>query len=634
METDFDVIVVGAGHAGCEAAHAAARMGARVLLTAIDLKSIAYVACNPSIGGVGKSHLVYEIDALGGLMGRVADAACIQMRTLNRGKGPAVQALRAQIDKYEYHATMRKILEATPNLTIKECEVAEILTTPSPSEAPLHKGGEPCSHEKSSHPLWKGGTSVASDGVVKIRGVQLSTGEIINCRAIIVATGVYLNSKTMVGDTVKNSGPAGFDNATHLTKSLVNLGLEIRRFSTTTPPRVDAATIDYAKTTPQPGDSDAHFSFMTTMPARNVIQCHLTYTNEKTHEIIRSNIKKSAMYNGLVDAGGPRYCPSIEDKVTRFAHNPRHQIFLEPESLSTNEVYLQGLFTAMPLKVQKQFVQSIDGLERAAIVQEAYAIEYDCINSLQLFPTLEYKDCRGLFFAGQINGTSGYEEAAAQGLVAGINAAGGTGTRKNAETCAVRGGAGARTGGVRGGTRRIFSRTNSYIGVLIDDLVTVGTTEPYRMFTSRAEHRLFLRQDNADQRLTPLGREIGVVDDERWHAFQEKLRLLDQARKQITPIGGVGGHPPQILEIIDIEKKYAGYLAREQARIAETRRHEQMVLPRNFDYNQIPALRSESREKLNKIQPQNLAQAMRISGVTPADINVLLVWFRKRKENT
>jgi len=561
MKTDYDVVVVGAGHAGCEAAHAAARLGCRTLLTAIDLKSVAYLACNPSIGGVGKSHLVYEIDALGGLMAQVADKTCIQMRTLNKGNGPAVQALRAQVDKHAYHATMLETLKQVPNLTIRECEVGGVTAGNAPSK--------------------------------KVTGVVLTTGETITCKSVIVATGVYLNGQILIGHTSKPSGPEGFAPATRLTKSLVDLGVEIRRFKTGTPPRVTAASIDYSACIPQPGDTDTHFSFMSTAPIRNAVKCHLTYTNEKTHQIIRDNLEKSAMYSGLIKGVGARYCPSIEDKIVRFASATRHQIFLEPESLSTDEVYLQGISTSLPADIQAKFVHSIAGLGNAEIVRNAYAIEYDCINSLQLLPTLEFKSCKGLYFAGQVNGTSGYEEAAAQGLVAGVNAA----------------------GGARGGTPRIFSRTNSYIGVLIDDLVTLGTNEPYRMFTSRAEHRLYLRQDNADQRLTPLGREIGLVCDTRWKAYTEKMELIKQ------------GHQ---LETVINEKKYAGYLAREQAKIADMRRCEQTLLPQNFDYTQITALRKESQVKLNQIRPQNIAQASRISGVTPADINILLVWLRKK----
>jgi len=558
METDFDVIVIGAGHAGCEAAHAAARLGCKVLLTTIDINSVAYLACNPSVGGIGKSHLVYEIDALGGIMGIITDTTCIQMRMLNRGNGPAVQALRAQVDKHAYHAKMLETLREITNITIKECEVAQIL-------------------HNTTH----------------VTGVATSSGEKFTCKTVVVATGVYLNSCTFVGHTSTPSGPRGFAPATHLTKSLVELGVEIRRFKTGTPPRVAINSIDFGQTVPQPGDTEMGFSFLTTSPVNNAVICHLTYTNETTHQIIRDNIKKSAMYSGLIKGVGARYCPSIEDKIVRFASATRHQVFLEPESLTTDEIYLQGISTSLPADIQQQFVHSIDGLQNAKILRNAYAIEYDCIDSLQLTPALEYKKCRGLFFAGQVNGTSGYEEAAAQGIVAGINAA------RHGKADEI-----------------IFSRTNSYIGVLIDDLVTVGTQEPYRMFTSRAEHRLFLRQDNADQRMTPIGREIGLVDNKRWQAFQHKMDLIKQGQQ---------------LETVKIEKMYAGYLQREQGIIAEIKSAEQTKLPTDLDYNKITGLRKESQIKLNRIHPQSIAQATRISGVTPADINVLLMWIKKQK---
>jgi tRNA uridine 5-carboxymethylaminomethyl modification enzyme len=601
---DFDVIIVGAGHAGCEAAAAAARMGKRVLLTTIDLNSVGYMPCNPSIGGVGKSHLVYEIDALGGVMAQTADKTCIQMRTLNAGNGPAVRALRAQIDKHDYHKTMLETMKSYPQITILECEITHILTKNN-----------------------------------KITGVKIAKNsksikvpEQIFAPAVVIATGVYLNSCVLVGHTSRPSGPVGFEPANHLTASLCALGVTVRRFKTGTPPRVASASIDYAKTTPQPPDTDAHFGFLTTEPTRNLVACHLTYTNEKTHKIIRDNIKKSAMYGGLIKGVGARYCPSIEDKITRFATAARHQIFLEPESLSTDEIYLQGISTSLPADVQKEFVQTIDGLENAEILRSAYAIEYDCIDSLQLKPTLEHKNIRGLFFAGQVNGTSGYEEAAAQGLVAGANA-----------------------GLLINGRELVLSRTQSYIGVLISDLTTVGTNEPYRMFTSRAEHRLHLRQDNADQRLTPLGREVGLVDDTRWASFQEKMKLLSFAKtlasaelaqviacsdfsllEQSSPLRVfLKDKSPiffkTVLETLENEKKYSGYLKREEAKIADMQRLEKTVLPDGIDYMKITALRKESQIKLSQIRPHDIAAAMRISGVTPADINVLLVYLKRTK---
>jgi tRNA uridine 5-carboxymethylaminomethyl modification enzyme len=559
MQRDFDVIVIGAGHAGCEAAHSAARLGKRVLLATIDLKNIAYLACNPSIGGTAKGHLVCEIDALGGIMGQIADKCALQIRMLNTTKGAAVFALRAQVDNIKYPKTMKKTLEGIKNITIKQCEVTDIIT--------------------------KNKT---------VTGVKLSTGETHTCTAIVVATGVYLNSELLVGLDRKDTGPSGFANSKSLTNSLISLGLEIRRFKTGTPPRVNSATIDFAKTENQKGDEGIQtFSFLTTKPIKNVIECHLTYTNPKTHKIINDNLHLSAMYGPHAKLReksiGPRYCPCIDDKVVRFPDRDRHQIFLEPESLTNNETYLQGLSMSLHIDAQHKVVHSIKGLEGAEIMRDAYAIEYNCINSLQLTATLEYKNCKGLFFAGQVNGTSGYEEAAAQGLVAGINAA---------------------------GIKFAPSRTNSYIGVLVDDLITTGTDEPYRMFTSRAEHRLHLRQDNADLRLTPLGREIGLVCDNRWKVFQNKLKLIETK-------------DPSIKHLLDIEKKYEGYIKRELGKIAEAKRCEATLLPQNIDFQSINGLSMESRDKLSLVRPQNIGQASRIKGVTPADINVLLIWLKK-----
>ena len=558
MQTSFDVIVIGAGHAGCEAAWAAARLGKQVLLTTMNLDSIAFLACNPSIGGTAKGHLVCEIDALGGIMGIIADKTAIQIRMLNIAKGAAVFSLRAQTDKIKYHNTMKEILQNTKNITIKQGEVVEILTQNA-----------------------------------RVSGVRFAAGEKFTCNSAIVATGVYLNSEILVGAVRDDCGPSGFANSKHLTKSLIDLGIEIRRFKTGTPPRVDSSTVDFAKTEIQPGDDGIQtFSFLTKKPIKNIVPCHLTNTNTKTHQIIRDNLHLSAMYAPRDTKGiGARYCPSIEDKIVRFPDRATHQVFLEPESLETSEIYLQGVSTSLPPQVQQEIVHSIKGLENARIVRNAYAIEYNCINSTQLLPTLEYKACKGLFFAGQVNGTSGYEEAAAQGLLAGINAAGKTFTP---------------------------SRTESYIGVLIDDIVTVGTDEPYRMFTSRAEHRLYLRQDNADLRLTPLGREIGLVDDYRWKVFQKKQRDIKNKH-------------PRVQRILEIEQKYAGYIKRELLRIAEAKRCEATLLPASLDFTKITGLRTEARTRLQKIRPQNIGQASRITGVTPADINVLLVYIKKFK---
>jgi len=594
---NYDVVVVGAGHAGCEAAWAASRLGKTVMLLTLDLKSIAYLACNPSIGGTAKGHLVCEIDALGGLMGTIADKTALQIRMLNTTKGAAVFALRAQVDNVKYPKTMKQTLESIDNITIKQGEVTEILTTSL-------RGAK-------------------GDVAIQTNGIKLSTGETYTSSSIVVATGVYLNSEILVGETRADTGPSGFANSKSLTKSLVGLGLEIRRFKTGSPPRVHSDTIDYGKTENQKGDTGIQtFSFLTTKPIKNVIECHLTYTNAETHKIIRDNLHLSAMYGPHAKlrqkSTGPRYCPCIDDKVVRFPDRDRHQIFLEPESTSNNKVYLQGLSMSLPTDVQHDVVHSIAGLENAKILRDAYAIEYNCINSLQLLSTLEYKGCKGLFFAGQVNGTSGYEEAAAQGLVAGVNAALCAKGATLFRSLPLQPQSGETASEETMSQPFILSRTNSYIGVLIDDLVTTGTNEPYRMFTSRAEHRLYLRQDNADLRLTPIGRDIGLVCDNRWKAFQKKLKLIEQ-------------RDPSVQHILDIEKKYEGYIKRELAKIAEAKRCEATLLPDNLDYHKINGLSIEARGKLNLVRPQNIGQASRITGVTPADINVLLIWLKKNK---
>lgn len=612
---DYDVVVIGAGHAGCEAAWAAAGLGCKVLLVTMNLDAVAFLACNPSIGGTAKGHLVCEVDALGGIMGRIADATALQIRMLNVGKGAAVYSLRAQADKVKYHTTMKHTLECVENIIIKQAEAVAVNTQNDSIE------------------------------------VVFATGEKAAAKSIVVATGVYLNSRIHIGEYSAETGPSGFAASNRLTQSLVALGLEIRRFKTGTPPRVNSSTVDFDKTVPQPGDDGIQtFSALTKRPIKNVVKCHLTYTNKHTHDIIRKNLHRAPMYSGKIESTGARYCPSIEDKVVRFSDRDRHQVFLEPESLSTNEIYLQGISTSLPVDVQAEVVHSIAGLERAAIMRSAYAIEYNCINSLHLFPTLEYKNVSGLFFAGQVNGTSGYEEAAAQGLVAGINAA------KHA----------------RNEAQVTFPRTNSYIGVLIDDLVTVGTNEPYRMFTSRAEHRLSLRQDNADMRLTAIGREIGLVNDERWRVFNKKLNYIKKVQKRLetavpykkvteifakydepTPAGmtveqmlkrsnitlrilsqelpDFKGIPPSILDYVTTEVKYAGYLEREQRRIREAKRSEETLLPHDIEYTKIKGLRNEAAQKLSRVKPQSIAQAGRISGVTPADINVLLIWMKRQR---
>lgn len=586
MTKEFDIVVIGAGHAGCEAAVAAAKLRKKVLLTTLHEKSIGMLPCNPSIGGTAKGHLVCEIDALGGIMGILADEAAIQIRMLNAAKGPAVRSLRAQIDKERYHKAMVDLLKSTPNLTLAIGEVNAL--------------------------LWEN---------QQITGVVFN-GEKISCRAVIVATGTYLSSKTFVGKDVKNEGPAGLPNACTLEKSFHEMQIEIRRFKTGTPARVDIDSIDYNQTEIQNGDDNIRaFSFLATKPIKNICPCYLTYTNETTHQIIREHIKESAMYSGLIVGVGPRYCPSIEDKVTRFADRTRHQTFLERESMSSREIYLQGISSSLPAYVQDQFIHSIKGLENSKIIRFGYAIEYACINPLELLATLRHKKYRGLYCAGQINGTSGYEEAAAQGLVAGINAV----REMNAQS------------------PLILSRTNSYIGVLIDDLTTEGTLEPYRMFTARAEYRLSLRQDNADSRLTPIGREIGLVDDHRYAVFTQKQTQLAQIRKMITPkirqevakqehtlSEFITGQPTDLLDQITTEIKYEGYIAREQSAINEIKRQEATLLSPDMNYEDVAGLRRESQIKLNQVKPLSVGQASRISGVTPADITVLLIHLRKQ----
>ena len=586
MTKEFDIVVIGAGHAGCEAAVAAAKLGKKVLLTTLHEKSIGMLPCNPSIGGTAKGHLVCEIDALGGIMGILADEAAIQIRMLNAAKGPAVRSLRAQIDKERYHKAMVDLLKSTPNLTLAIGEVNAL--------------------------LWEN---------QQITGVVFN-GEKISCRAVIVATGTYLSSKTFVGKDVKNEGPAGLPNACTLEKSFHEMQIEIRRFKTGTPARVDIDSIDYNQTEIQNGDDNIRaFSFLATKPIKNICPCYLTYTNETTHQIIREHIKESAMYSGLIVGVGPRYCPSIEDKVTRFADRTRHQTFLERESMSSREIYLQGISSSLPAYVQDQFIHSIKGLENSKIIRFGYAIEYACINPLELLATLRHKKYRGLYCAGQINGTSGYEEAAAQGLVAGINAV----REMNAQS------------------PLILSRTNSYIGVLIDDLTTEGTLEPYRMFTARAEYRLSLRQDNADSRLTPIGREIGLVDDHRYAVFTQKQTQLAQIRKMVTPkirqevakqehtlSEFITGQPTDLLDQITTEIKYEGYIAREQSAINEIKRQEATLLSPDMNYEDVAGLRRESQIKLNQVKPLSVGQAARISGVTPADITVLLIHLRKQ----
>lgn len=614
IKGEYDSIVVGAGHAGCEAALALARTGFSVALTTVNLDNIAFMACNPSIGGTAKGHLVREIDALGGEMGIVADETMMQIKMLNRGKGAAVQSLRAQADKNLYHRTMKRVLEQTENLHLVQCEVSEILT----------ENGAVC-------------------------GVKTTFGSILKAKTVILCTGVYLNSVVLAGEWSQKAGPAGFAPANSLTESLINLGFTVRRFKTGTPARLDGRTIDFSLLDRQDGETNVYpFSFLSPRVPEKQTPCYLTYTNEKTHEIIRSNLDRSPLYNGVITGTGPRYCPSIETKVERFADKDRHKIFLEPEGNDTDEIYAQGLSTSLPHDVQEEIYHSIKGLEHCEIVRYAYAIEYDCIDSLQLKPSLEYKKIRGLYCAGQINGTSGYEEAAAQGLIAGINAS--LAMRKREPL--------------------VLTRDRAYIGVLIDDLVTKGTNEPYRMMTSRAEHRIYLRQDNADQRLTEIGRKVGLVDDNRYAIFCEKLRQKDELfRKLDEPhppkevenvILRHGGNRPQnafsfrslisrgipideikeefgvfdefpndLLECAETEIKYAGYLEKENKEIEKAAKLEEKRLPDDIDYFSIEGLRLEARQKLDAVRPLNLGQAGRISGVNPADVAVLMIWLKK-----
>lgn len=615
MEKYYDAIVVGAGHAGCEAALSLARTNNKTLLLTLSLDAIGFLACNPSIGGTSKGQLVSEIDALGGEMGVNADKATIQLRMLNRGKGIAVQSLRAQADKNNYHIFMKQTLENTPNLDIKQAEASEILT----------ENGKVC-------------------------GLKTTQGENFKCRAIIVCSGVYLKSKIFVGDFTENIGPNGFKPSNNLTKSLIDLGLEIRRFKTGTPMRVHSDTIDYSVLEVQKGEDDiACFSFLNDdKKPNNERDCYLAYTNETTHEIIRNNLEKFPMYSGEIVGIGPRYCPSIETKIMRFKDKTRHQLFIEPESLNTKEVYIQGFSTSAPVYLQEEMLHSLKGFENAHIMRDAYAIEYDCINSLQLLPTLEYKNVEGLYFAGQVNGTSGYEEAGAQGLLAGINA-----SLK-----------------LRGEEPLILSRSDAYIGVLIDDLVTKGTNEPYRMMTSRAEYRLVLRQDNADLRLTELGKKVGLVTKERYEKFLQKKADIENLKKELNSLVKINDVNPflkqngenettisisytnlikrnnitlqkicdyfnvfknyskTVIEEVNTEIKYEGYIKKQAEQIEQNKRQEDLKLDTDFDYSLIKGLRLEAIQKLNEIKPLNIGQASRISGISPADINVLIVYLK------
>lgn len=606
-------MVVGAGHAGCEAALACARTGLKTAMLTLNLDSIAFMACNPSVGGTAKGHLVREIDALGGEMGVNADKTALQMRMLNVGKGAAVQSLRCQSDKHAYHTEMKRTLEHTQNLRIMQGEAAEILTD----------GGKVC-------------------------GVKTTYGGVLECRAAILATGVYLNAETITGDVIARSGPNGFAPATALTENLIKLGYNVRRFKTGTPARVDGRTVHFDRCQIQCGDDDIlPFSYLTKEPVKNSMPCYLTYTNLKTHEIILSNLDRSPLYNGTILSTGPRYCPSIETKVVRFSDKERHQLFLEPEGKDTLEVYVQGMSSSLPHDVQKAMYHTVAGLEDCDIMRYAYAIEYDCIDTLDVYPTLEFKKVEGLYTAGQINGTSGYEEAAAQGLMAGLNA-----SLK-----------------IRGKQPLILGRDEAYIGVLIDDLVTKGTDEPYRMMTSRAEHRLEIRQDNADFRLTQKGYDCGLVTKERYARYLERKQNyeddikalnkripqteadeflkqagLDGTEKSLTyadiirrgatlkqlneKFGRICGEDESAAQSAEIFIRYEGYLKKGLEQIERARKLEEKKLPPDIDYLSISGLRLEAREKLEKVKPASLGQASRIPGVNPADIAVLILYLK------
>lgn len=620
---NYDVIIIGAGHAGVEAALASARMGCNTLLTTLNMDNIAMMPCNPSVGGPAKGHLVREIDALGGEMGVNADKTCIQYRMLNTGKGPAVQALRAQADKKLYQNTMKHTCELQENLDVKQLLIDEILFEDN-----------------------------------KVTGVVVETGEVYTCKAVVLASGTYLKGRIIIGENTYDGGPNGQRAAIKLSSCLLKAGVELMRFKTGTPARVDRRSLDFSKMIIQPGDDVVHnFSFMSDVKTREQVPCWLTYTNEQTHKIIRDNIERAPMANGIITGVGPRYCPSIETKIVRFPDKERHQLFIEPEGLDTEEMYVQGMSTSMPIDVQMEFLRTIPGLENVRIMRPGYAIEYDCINPLQLKPSLEFKKISGFFSAGQTNGTSGYEEAASQGLIAGINAA-------------LK---------IQGKEPLILKRSDGYIGVLIDDLVTKGTNEPYRVMTSRAEYRLLLRQDNADLRLTEKGRQVGLVSDERYARFVKRrdsikntIELLSEirihpnketlAKMQEFELGSIYNtvtaadllkrkeisyddlkHIVELPEISEDVKKqveitlvYEGYIKKQLEQVERMEKLEEKLLPEDINYDEVSSLRDEAREKLNAIRPISIGQASRISGVSPADISVLLVYleqYRRQEEN-
>lgn len=662
VEEKYDIVVVGAGHAGCEAALAAARMGFETILFTVSMDSVALMPCNPNIGGSSKGHLVREIDALGGEMGKNIDKTYIQSKMLNVSKGPAVHSLRAQADKVEYTKQMRLTLQNEERLTLRQQEVSELIVEPIESAA-----------ETTADNAATDGESTSAGSKNRVVGVKTVSGAIYHARAVILCTGVYLKARCIYGDTIQYTGPNGLMAANHLSDSMAESGIGIRRFKTGTPPRIDKKSVDFSKMSEHKGDERiVPFSFMNCEEdiRREQISCWLTYTNEETHEIIRENIDRSPLYSGVIKGTGPRYCPSIEDKIMKFPDKDRHQLFLEPEGEFTNEMYLDGMPSSMPEDVQYRMVHTVPGLENAKIVRNAYAIEYDCINAVTLKPSLEFKVVSGLFSAGQINGSSGYEEAAAQGLMAGINA--------------------ARL--LQGKEPVVLKRSDGYIGVLIDDLVTKETKEPYRMMTSRAEYRLLLRQDNADLRLTDIGHDIGLIDDERYSCFAAKRRYIESevarldtitvgASKKVAEFLEAHGstalktgntlaelvrrpelsyncileldtdretaaaellssmteieqeycrrHMREITEQIDISIKYEGYIRRQEDQVSHFLKMEGHKIPADIDYDQVRNLRVEARQKLKDVRPETIGQASRISGVSPADVSMLMLYLKK-----
>ncbi|HAT89597.1 MAG TPA: tRNA uridine-5-carboxymethylaminomethyl(34) synthesis enzyme MnmG [Roseburia sp.] len=647
IEENYDVVVVGAGHAGCEAALACARLGLETIIFTVSVDSIAMMPCNPNIGGSSKGHLVREIDALGGQMGINIDKTFIQSKMLNKSKGPAVHSLRAQADKVNYSMEMRKTLQNTEHLTIRQAEVAEIITIPVNSD---NSGKNAAADKKDGQVVEIGGE------LQKITGVKTVSGGVYHCKAVVLCTGTYLRARCLTGEMITYTGPNGLMAANHLTDSLKAHGIEMFRFKTGTPARVDKRSLDFSKMQEQKGDERVvPFSFTTNPDDVQIdqVSCWLTYTNPKTHEIIRANLDRSPIYAGIIEGTGPRYCPSIEDKVVKFADKDRHQIFIEPEGINTNEMYVGGMSSSLPEDVQHEMYRTLPGMEHVKIVRNAYAIEYDCINPNQLYASLEFKKIKGLFSGGQFNGSSGYEEAACQGLIAGINAA----------------------MSILGREPLVLDRSEAYIGVLIDDLVTKENHEPYRMMTSRAEYRLLLRQDNADLRLTKKGYEIGLISKERYDWVCKKEKLIAQEIERVAKVK-IGANkkvqellesygsiplntgtfltelirrpeldydklapidperpelPAEVAEQVNISIKYDGYIKRQMKQVESFKKLEKKKIPENFNYDDVPSLRIEARQKLKTYSPTSIGQASRISGVSPADVSVLLVYMEQMK---